>query len=65
MLIYAAVRHTYMEHIFTAKVIDSHRLTIPEPIWDMLGISEGDLVRITLEQVEPPSHDSMEVPHHV
>jgi bifunctional DNA-binding transcriptional regulator/antitoxin component of YhaV-PrlF toxin-antitoxin module len=42
-----------MEHVFTAKVIDSHRLTIPDPIWNLLGISEGDHVRITLERVEP------------
>ena len=41
-----------MEHIFTAKVIDSHRITIPEPIWDILGIAEGDTVRITLERIE-------------
>jgi len=41
-----------MEHIFTAKIIDSHRITIPEPIWGMLGITEGDHVKITLEQVE-------------
>jgi len=41
-----------MEHIFTAKVIDSHRITIPDPIWGLLGIAEGDAVRITLERIE-------------
>lgn len=41
-----------MEHAFTAKVIDSHRLTIPEPVWHTLGIKEGEYVRITLERIE-------------
>lgn len=38
-----------MEHVFTAKIIDSHRITIPDAIWGMLGVAEGDPVRITLE----------------
>jgi bifunctional DNA-binding transcriptional regulator/antitoxin component of YhaV-PrlF toxin-antitoxin module len=42
-----------MEHVFVAKVIDSHRLTIPDPIWNLLRISEGDYVKITLERAEP------------
>lgn len=40
-----------MDHIFTAKIIDSHRITIPEAIWDLLGVAEGDAVKVTLEKV--------------
>lgn len=41
-----------MEHIFTAKIIDSHRITIPYPVWRLLGVAEGDSVRITLEKID-------------
>jgi len=41
-----------MEHVFIVKVIDSHRITIPHTICDLLGIHPGDFVKVTLKKLD-------------
>ena len=37
---------------FIATVIADGRVTIPEPVRKVLGLNEGDLVKVTVEKTE-------------
>jgi len=37
---------------FDAKVISGNRITIPNVVWETLGIEDGDLVHVQLWKVK-------------
>lgn len=41
-----------MAETFLAKIIKNNRVTIPKEIMDVMGLSEGDYLRITIEKKE-------------
>ena len=41
-----------MSETFVADIMIGYRVTIPKPVRDLLAITQGDKVRVTVEKVE-------------
>lgn len=39
-----------MTHVFTAQIVNKHRITIPKSVRDLAGLKVGDFVYIHLEK---------------
>lgn len=46
-----------MSEMFLGKIIKNSRVTIPKEIMDVMGLREGDYLRIIIEKKEIAQHE--------